>query len=108
VKAEVVVAGLHVPEGPAVLPDGRIVFTEQTAGRVSVLDGRTAVPLAQTGGAANSCVAGTDGRLYICQNGGVVGHWRSPQPVTPAIQRATPGTADGAVETLAVEVAGFR
>ncbi len=106
-KADVVVAGLHVPEGPAVLPDGRIAFTEQTAGRVSVFDGSTVAPLARTGGAANSCVTGTDGLLYVCQNGGVVGDWRSPQPVTPAIQRVTPGTCTGPVETLAVEVAGI-
>ena len=106
-KAEVVVAGLHVPEGPAVLPDGRIAFTEQTAGRISVLDGSAAVALVHTGGAANSCVVGTDGLLYVCQNGGVVGDWRAAQPATPAIQRATPGPVDQPVETLAVEVAGL-
>ncbi len=106
-NAEVVATGLHVPEGPAVLPDGRIAFTEQTAGRISVLDGSTAVPLAHTGGAANSCVVGADGLLYLCQNGGVVGRWRSPHPVTPSIQRATPGDAGEPAETLAVEIAGF-
>ena len=106
-KAEVVVAGLHVPEGPAVLPDGRIAFTEQTAGRISVLDGSAAVALVRTGGAANSCVVGTDGLLYLCQNGGVVGDWRAARPAVPAIQRATPGPVDQPVETLAVEVAGL-
>ncbi|MGK5685592.1 SMP-30/gluconolactonase/LRE family protein [Actinoplanes sp. URMC 104] len=106
-KAEVVLAGLHVPEGPAVLPDGRIAFTEQTAGRISVLEGAAAVPLVHTGGAANSCAVGADGLLYVCQNGGVVGDWRSPHPVTPAIQRARPGAADRPVETLAVEAAGM-
>ena len=106
-KAEVVVAGLQVPEGPTVLPDGRIAFTEQTAGRISVLDGSAAVALVRTGGAANSCVVGTDGLLYLCQNGGVVGDWRAARPAVPAIQRATPGPVDQPVETLAVEVAGL-
>jgi gluconolactonase len=104
VTAEVVATGLHVPEGPALLPDGRIAFTEQTAGRISVFDGSATTTLVRTGGAANSCVVGSDGRLYICQNGGVVGDWRSPDPVTPGIQVATPG---GPVRTLAVEVGGL-
>jgi gluconolactonase len=107
VKAAVVAIGLHVPEGPAVLPDGRIAFTEQTAGRISVFDGSATTALVHTGGAANSCVVGSDERLYICQNGGVVGDWRSPEPVTPAIQRAAPGPAGGPVQNLAVEVGGL-
>jgi gluconolactonase len=101
--AEVVAAGLFVPEGPTVLADGQIAFVEQVAGRVSVFDRRRVEPVAHLGGSPNAAVAGADGWLYVCQNGGVVGAWRSPQPRTPGIQRCRPG---GDVETLTTTVDG--
>jgi gluconolactonase len=53
--------------------------------------------VALTGGAPNSHAAGSDGRLYVAQNGGVVGAWRSPEPRTPGIQSIEP---DGSVRTV--------
>lgn len=101
--ADVVLTGLRVPEGPAVLPDGRIVFTEQTRGAVSVYDGQRPEVLAVTGGAPNAVAPGADDALYVCQNGGVVGAWRSPDPRPPAIQRID---ATGRVTTVADEGEG--
>jgi gluconolactonase len=101
--AEVVATGLFVPEGPTILADGRIAFVEQVAGRISVFDGRRVEPVAYTGGSPNATVAGAEGWLYACQNGGVVGGWRSAQPRTPGIQRCRPG---GDVETLTTTVDG--
>jgi gluconolactonase len=100
---EIIADGLHVPEGPYAHEDGSLTFTEQLAGRVSRYDDGEVSVVAVTGGAPNSAIGGSDGALYVCQNGGVVGAWRSPAPVTPQVQRILPG---GAVETVAVRVAG--
>src|SRR5262245_12440738 len=99
---EIVATGLEVPEGPVVLPDGRIAFVEQRRGQVSVYDGTAVSCLAEVGGAANAVTLGTDG-LYAAQNGGVVGPWRSPDPRTPGIQRVH---LDGRVEYVTTEVDG--
>jgi gluconolactonase len=100
--AEVVATGLHVPEGPVVLPDGRIAFVEQLLGRVSIYDGAAVSVLAEVGGAANAVTLGGDA-LYAAQNGGVVGAWRSTDPRQPGIQRVR---LDGRVESVTTEVAG--
>ena len=102
--AEVILSGLQVPEGPAVLHDGRVVFTEQTRGAVSIYDGGSHEVLASTGGAPNSAAVGSGGKLYICQNGGTVGAWRSPDPRTPGIQEIDTG---GTVRTLTHTVQGM-
>lgn len=102
-RAEVVVGGLGVPEGPVVHLDGRVTFTEQTRGRISCWDGDSLSVVATTGGAPNSHVAGDDGCLYVAQNGGVVGGWRSPDRRQPGVQRVRP---DGSVEMLRSSVGG--
>lgn len=99
---EIVAEGLEVPEGPVVLPDGRIAFVQQLLGEVSLYDGGRVECLARVGGAANAVTLGTDG-LYAAQNGGVVGAWRSDDPRPPGIQRIT---LDGRVETIRTSVAG--
>lgn len=83
---EVVADGLYVPEGPALLADGSVIFTEQTLGRVSRLVDGVVEQVQYVGGAPNSCVVGSGGEIYVCQNGGVVGAWRSDDPRTPSIQ----------------------
>ena len=100
--SEVALAGLAVPEGPVVHPDGTVTFTEQTRGRVSRCEDGALSVVAVTGGAPNSHAAGSDGRLYVAQNGGVVGAWRSPEPRTPGIQSIEP---DGSVRTVGGVVA---
>jgi gluconolactonase len=99
---EIVAAGLEVPEGPVVLPDGRISFVEQRRGQVSVFDGDSVSCLATVGGAANAVTLGADA-LYAAQNGGVVNAWRSADPRPPGIQRVH---LDGRVEYVTTEVDG--
>jgi gluconolactonase len=94
---EVALTGLGVPEGPVVHPDTSLTFTEQTRGRVSRCQAGVLSVVAVTGGAPNSHAAGSDGRLYVAQNGGVVGAWRSPDPRAPGIQAIEP---DGSVHTV--------
>lgn len=111
--------GLGWPEGPSVLPDGRVVFVESYLGRLTAWappapgpagkgpeDGRPEEgthPYAYTGGAPNATALGDDGCLYVTQNGGVVGPWRAPDPRPPSIQRVS---ADGSVEVVATKVGG--
>ena len=102
-KAQVMATGLEVPEGPVVLPDGRIAFVEQRRGRVSVLTGGGVETISEAPGAPNAITLGSDGCLYAAQNGGVVGAWRSATPARPGIERIS---FDGTVEPVAYDVAG--
>jgi len=102
---EVLAGGLGHPEGPDVLPDGRVVMVETYTSRIAAWSAERGVHMyAACGGGPNACVRGSDGAVYITQNGGTVGVWRAGQMVTPSIQRAWP---DGRVEFIATEVAGL-
>lgn len=102
---DVLAEGLVWPEGPTVLADGRVVFVETYRSQVSVWSPERGVEqVAHTGGGPNAVCAGSDGCLYVTQNGGTVGSWRAPDPRPGSIQRITP---DGTVELLATEVAGI-
>jgi gluconolactonase len=72
--------GLGWPEGPTVLPDGRLVFVESYRSQLTAL-GSDRIPrrFAYVAGAPNSCVLGASGWVYVCQNGGTVGPWRAPR-----------------------------
>jgi gluconolactonase len=99
----VLAEGLAHPEGPDVLPDGRLIFVETFLGRISVWSEAAGVEAyAEVGGAPNACMLGADG-LYVTQNGGVLGAWRAPILVTPSIQRVNP---DGEVEIVAATAGG--
>ena len=100
----VVAGGLAAPEGPVLLPDGRIAFVEQIRGRVSVFDGSQVGMISESPGSPNAVTLGADGHLYAAQNGGVVGPWRSQPRAIPGIQRVR---MDGSVEYVATEIAGF-
>jgi gluconolactonase len=102
---EVIGSGLGWPEGPTALPDGRIVLVESYRSQLTAVDqdGR-AKRYAYVAGAPNSCVLGSDGLLYVCQNGGTTGPWRAAEMTTPSIQRVSEG---GKPEILLTEVAGI-
>ncbi len=98
--------GLVAPEGPAVLDDGSVAFTEVNASRISVWEpGGQVRVLAETGGGPNACCLGSDGALYVAQNRGIVGTWRADKVQPGCIQRVTP---DGRVEILVTEVDGVE
>ncbi len=96
--------GLGHPEGPDILPDGRIVFVETYRSRLCAWSADRGLHVfADCGGGPNACVVGRDG-VYITQNGGTVGAWRAETMSVPSIQRAS---LDGTVvETLVTEVDG--
>jgi gluconolactonase len=102
---ELVVENLGWPEGPTLLPDGRIAFVESYRSQITAVGpDRVARRFAYTQGAPNSSVCGSDGALYVCQNGGTVGPWRAPEMTRPSIQRIREG---GTPEILVTEVEGI-
>lgn len=105
-KPELVTSDLGWPEGPTVMPDGSLVFVESYRSQLTVVgaDGK-ARQFAYVTGAPNSCVLGSDGALYVCQNGGTVGPWRAAEMSVPSIQRVYPG---GRPEILVTEVEGIK
>jgi len=103
---EFIATGLGWPEGPTVLPDGRILLVESYRSQLTAIDmqGR-ASRFAYTAGAPNSCVLGADGAVYVCQNGGTVGPWRAAEMTVASIQRVREG---GKAEIILSEVEGIR
>lgn len=98
-------SGLGHPEGPDVLPDGRIVFVETYTSKLIAWSAQRGVhDYSDCGGGPNACVLGSDGAVYITQNGGTVGAWKARVMGRPSIQKAWP---DGRVEEVAAEVAGI-
>ena len=69
--ARIVAEGLRFPEGPVVLPDGRLAVCEMAAGFVAVVDPATGAVerVAEPGGGPNGAALGPDGALYVCNNG---------------------------------------
>ena len=96
--------GLGHPEGPDILPDGRIVLVETYTSKIVAWSAERGIhDYAICGGGPNACMLGSDA-LYITQNGGTVGRWRAEVMSVPSIQKAWP---DGRVEIVATEVDGI-
>jgi gluconolactonase len=88
-EISVLAEGLAHPEGPDFRSDGALLFVETYLGRISIWDREGGTrSFAQVGGGPNACMLGTDA-LYVTQNGGTAGPWRSANPVTPSIQKVT-------------------
>ena len=80
--------GLGHPEGPDVLPDGRIVFVETYTSKVLAWSEERGIhDYVDCGGGPNACLLGAAGELYITQNGGTVGAWRAEVMRRPSIQK---------------------
>ena len=99
-------SGLGHPEGPDVLPDGRIVMVETYTSKIIAWSPERGIhDYAICGGGPNACMLGSDGAVYITQNGGTVGAWKADVMSVPSIQKAWP---DGRVEFAVKEVAGYK
>ena len=64
-------SGLQFPEGPVAMDDGSVLLVEIARGTLSRVtpDGRVQV-VAQLGGGPNGAAIGSDGAVYVCNNGG--------------------------------------
>jgi gluconolactonase len=99
----VLAEGIGHAEGPCVLPDRRVVFTDTFRSQiVAWQEGQGVRRYAYTGGAPNSCLLGSDGHVYVA-NCPTAGRWVAPDRRPGCIQRAAP---DGRVEIVAVSADG--
>lgn len=70
-EISVVAEGLQFPEGPIAIADGSVLLVEVARGTLTRVlpDGRSEV-LADTKGGPNGAAIGSDGAVYVCNNGG--------------------------------------
>jgi len=99
-QGEVIQSGLEFPEGPVWSQDS-VYCVEILGGTIArVRAGSALERIATTGGGPNGATLGSDGCLYVTQNGGM----RREGRVTPALQRVF---LDGRVESLTTEIDGI-
>ncbi len=95
---DVIADGLGFTEGPVWLPDNRVALTSISHGCVYIVepdDG--SLERIDTGGGPNGLACGTDGTLYVAQNGGV---WGASGSAEPGVQVITGTQVDYLVEGL--------
>jgi gluconolactonase len=100
--SRVVAGGLRFPEGPTALGDGAFAVAEMQGEAAARIEADGAVgPLADLGGGPNGTALGSDGALYVANNGGLsasgTGYWHAPREFDGIIQRIE---ADGSVATV--------
>lgn len=99
----VLAEGIGQPEGPCILPDGRVVLTNTYRSEIVAWDARHGLRrYAYTGGAPNACLLGSNGDVYVA-NCPTAALWRAPDRRPGCIQRVT---ADGKVEMIAQSADG--
>ncbi len=92
---EMIADGLGFTEGPAYLPDGRVAVVSVSHGCVYIMDSGGGSPeRIDTGGGANGLRVGSDGSIYVAQNGGNFGADAIAEPGVQVIR-------DGRVDYLA-------
>jgi gluconolactonase len=84
---EVVAENVGFTEGPVWTRDGRLLFTSISHSRVYDVAVNAARPLVETGGGPNGMTEGSDGTLYVAQNGGGFGTGQEvTKKVSPGVQ----------------------
>ncbi|MFL6087235.1 MAG: SMP-30/gluconolactonase/LRE family protein, partial [Mycobacterium sp.] len=90
--------GLGFTEGPVWLDDHRIALTSISHGCIYIVDpSGGATKRIETGGGPNGLARGSNGTLFVAQNGGAFG---ASGPAQPGVQMIT----DGRVEYLVTEL----
>src|SRR5207253_4227627 len=99
--ARLLASELGFPEGPTVLPDGRLVFCDGNIGKLSVYADGEVGTFAVTGGSPWGAVLGSDGAIYVTQGGNVPGS--GDTRAVSGIQRVNP---DDTIQLLCFKVGG--
>jgi gluconolactonase len=67
-----ITSGLRFPEGPVAMNDGSVLVVEVARGTLTrVRPNGAKEVVAETGGGPNGAAIGPDGKVYICNNGGL-------------------------------------
>jgi gluconolactonase len=99
----VLAEGIGQPEGPCILPDGRIVLTNTYRSEIVAWDPQHGLArYAYTGGAPNACLLGSDGSVFVA-NCPTAARWVAPDHRPGCIQRVT---SEGKVEIVAASADG--
>jgi gluconolactonase len=85
----VLAEGLGFTEGPVIRDDGTLIVTAIDRGLLWSVDDDGARVFAVTGGGPNGAAAGSDGSVYVAQNGGRGPGWRRPV-TTGGVQAVRP------------------
>jgi gluconolactonase len=94
------------PEGPDTLENGDIIMVETWTGKIKIFQtGKGLSDHAITYGGPNACTLGSDGCIYVTQNGGRWNNWMADRLSPPGIQRVSPS---GRVETVVDRVDGIE
>ena len=109
-----ITSGLRFPEGPVAMNDGSVLVVEIARGTLTrVRPNGAKEVVAETGGGPNGAAIGPDGKVYICNNGGLrIAADGSPTEGLPdgytggCIQRVD--LASGKVEVIYTECNGHR
>ena len=109
-----ITSGLQFPEGPVAMNDGSVLVVEIARGTLTrVRPNGSKEVVAETGGGPNGAAIGPDGKVYICNNGGLrltaEGHPTEGVPddyTGGCIQRVD--LDSGKVEVLYTECNGHR
>jgi gluconolactonase len=105
--ARVVADGLRFPEGPTLMNDGSIAVAEMQGEAVSIVAPGGSRVLGDCGGGPNGTALGSDGAVYVANNGGLsasaTGYWYAPRQFDGRVQRVDP---DGTVTTVSAELPG--
>jgi gluconolactonase len=106
--SRVVADGLRFPEGPTLLDDGSVAVAEMQGESVSVVTpGGASRVLGDCGGGPNGTALGSDGAVYVANNGGLSagakGYWYAPRQFDGRVQRVDP---DGTVTTVGAALPG--
>lgn len=71
-QIRIITEKLAFPEGPVALADGSVVIVELARGTLSRVGTAGDIDtVAQLGGSPNGAAIGPDGKIYVCNNGGV-------------------------------------
>lgn len=102
-----IASGLRFPEGPSLLDDGSVAVVEMQGEAVARVAPDGAVSqLADLGGGPNGSVHGSDGAVYVANNGGLSvakGIWHAPREFDGCVQKVA---ADGSVSAAARDLPG--